>query len=328
MTSKRALITGVCGQDGSTLARMLLEDNYDVYGVYRRVSSGNNFSNIADFREHKRLHLISGDICDYSFMGDLIKNLQPDEFYNLAAMSHVAESFKLPTETFRIDAEAVLFQLDTLVKTSKNTRYYNAASSEIFGGLNCPETGFDENSLINPRSPYAIAKAAAYHSTNHFRTAYELHASSGILFNHSGPARGGDFATRRITRGVAEVKLGLAAHVPMGNLAPYRDEGHSVDYMRAARLILSQPEGDNYIVATGQGATIEQMFRHVCGLADLKFEDVYRQDEKYMRPSDVPFLRGNATKIRTLGWEPAYTWQTILEQMYQNDLNQLKERAG
>ena len=322
---KRAIVTGVAGQDGSYLAEYLLELNYDVYGVYRRISTGQDLSNLKDILSSPRLHLIEGDITDASFMFNLVEDVKPDEFYNLAAMSHVGQSFKEPLQTFRVNAEAVIIQLEAIRKWSPKTRYYQASTSELFGGLECPPEGYSEDSKLNPRSPYAVAKLAAYSTVHLYKQAKTepLYACNGILFNHSSPRRGKDFATRKITHGVASIKLGLQDHLYMGNLDAYRDEGHSVDYVKAMHLILQQDVPEDYIVATNGGATIKDMLQHVCMKAGLKFADVYRRDERFMRPSDVPFLKGNYNKILTIGWEPEHTWQSLLEEMLDHDLGLL-----
>jgi GDPmannose 4,6-dehydratase len=326
--SKRAICTGVLGQDASWLSEHLISLGYDVYGVYKRVSSGNNLENISQLTKHPRFHLIEGDICDAGFVNSLVKDLQPDEYYGLAAMSHVGHSFKIPVETFKIDAEAVIIQLEAIRHFSPSTKFYNAATSELFGGLGCPEQGFDESSKFNPRSPYAVAKLAAFHATKNYREAYRLHASSGILFNHSSTRRGEDFATRKITMGIANIVAGKATNLCMGNLEAFRDEGHAKDYVRAMHLILQQDNADDFVVATGTGATIREMLEHVCGLANLKIEDVYIQDERFMRPSEVPRLLGNPTKIRQVtGWKLEYTWKSLLTEMYEHDLAETTQKV-
>jgi len=318
--SKRAVVTGVLGQDGSYLAEHLISQGYDVYGIYRRISSGNNFDNIAQIRNHPRMHLVEGDICDSAFINNLVQDLQPDEYYGLAAQSHVGYSFKNPLETFRCNADAVLFQLEAIRQFSPKTKFYNASTSEMMGGLNCPATGYDENSPFNPRSPYAVAKLAAYHATKNYRESYGLFAVSGILFNHSSVRRGGDFATAKIARGVASIVLGQTDKLHMGNLEAFRDEGHSKDYVRGQHLILQQSQPEDFVISMGAGATIREMLEYVCSLAGKNLDDVYVQDPRFMRPSEVPFLLGDSTKIRSIGWEPSYTWKTILEEMYQDAL--------
>lgn len=318
--SKKAIVTGVLGQDGSILTEYLLSAGYEVWGLYKRVSSGNIFENIEDAYGHSNLHLIEGDICDAGFVNSLVRDVRPREYYGIAAMSHVGHSFKIPAETMRVNAEAVITQLEAIKNFSPTTRFYNAATSELFGGIDCPDTGFAEDSRFNPRSPYAIAKLAAFFTTKHYREAYGIHASSGILFNHSSTRRGRDFATRKITSGMADIVTGRKSKLKMGNLEAYRDEGHSKDFVRAMHLIVNQQYPDDYVVATGTGATIREMLEYVCSLANRDIKDVYEQDDNFMRPSDVPVLKGNPGKIKQLGWEPNYTWQTLLKEMFENDL--------
>jgi GDPmannose 4,6-dehydratase len=321
MYLKHAIVTGVAGQDGSYLAEYLLSLNYIVYGVYRRISTPHELENLEAIRGHDNLHLIEGDITDASFMFNLVRDVDPDEFYNLAAMSHVGQSFSEPIATFRVNAEAVIIELEAIRRFADQCRFYQASTSELFGGLSCPVDGYTEASEMNPRSPYAVAKLAAYATVRLARQAKEpVYACNGILFNHSSPRRGHDFATRKITRGVAAIKKGLQDHLYMGNLEAFRDEGHAKDYVKAMHLMLQQDEPDDYVVATGSGATIREMLENVCLLAGLKLEDVYRQDERFMRPSDVPFLLGRPEKIVELGWEPVYCWRTLLLEMYENDL--------
>ena len=235
--------------------------------------------------------------------------------------SHVGHSFKIPTATFRVDAEAVIAALDIIRRTSPETRFYQASTSELFGGVNCPPTGYDENAAFHPRSPYAVAKLAAHHAVINFREAYGIFACSGILFNHSSPRRGFDFATRKITDGVAAVKLGLQDHVEMGNMAACRDEGHAKDYVLAQYLMLQQDTPEDYVIATGESHSIGEQLEYVCSLAGLDYDDVYKMNPAFMRPSDVPFLLGNPTKAREqLGWEPEYDWKALLSDMYENDL--------
>jgi len=317
---KRAIVTGCRGQDGSFLAEYLISLDYDVYGVYRRVSAHQDMSNISSILNHPRLHLMEGDICDSVFMFDLIQSVKPDEFYNLAAQSHVHTSFKEPIQTFRVNAESVIIQLEAIRKWSPNTKYYQASTSEIMGGLDCPKTGYTEESPANPRSPYALSKTTAYNAVHLYKQSYGIFGCNGILFNHSSQRRPKDFATRKITHGIASVKLGLQDHLYMGNMEACRDEGHSADYVRAMHLMLQQDDPEDYIVATGTSTSIKDMFEYVCSLAGLKFEDVYRMDERFMRPSDVPYLLGDSSKIKKLGWEPIYNWKTLLKEMYEYDL--------
>jgi GDPmannose 4,6-dehydratase len=323
---KKALITGVLGQDGSHLADLLLEKGYEVHGLYKRVSTGNNFSNLLpETRNNCNFHLHVGDILDEGCMSDIISEIMPDEMYSLAAMSHVGQSFKEPVQTFRVNAEAIVSQLDILKRESPNTKFYFASTSEQFGGLRCPVSGYNEDSPFHPRSPYAVAKTAAFHSVRNYREAYGMFACSGLLFNHSSVRRGLDFATRKITHGVAAIKTGNAKHILMGDLSACRDEGSAKDYVMAQWLMLQQPEPKDYVVATGTSVSIRQMLEYVCELADLNIKDVYKQDERFMRPSDVPFLKGDASRIKEIGWKPTYDWKSLLKEMYENDLNKSAE---
>lgn len=327
-----SVITGVAGQDGSYLADLLLEKGYQVIGIALRRSSSSEYSNIEHLSTNDNFRLIEGNITDQTLISRVLHDYAPHEWYNLAAMSHVGQSFREPLAAFEIDAKAVISQLESIRQNSPYTRFYQASTSELFGGLSCPKSGYTEKSRFHPRSPYGVAKLAAYWSVVNYREAYNLFACNGILHNHSSPRRGVDFATRKITRGVAKVKLGIESNLKMGNLKAFRDEGHSKDYCKAMWMMLQAEEPKDYLVATGGGATIEEMLEFVCGLAGLDYKDVYKEDQRYMRPSDVPFLLGNPKKIQEeLGWNPEYDWKSLLKEMYESDLRNLscgKEDAG
>jgi GDPmannose 4,6-dehydratase len=325
----KAVITGVAGQDGSYLAELLLERGYEVFGVTRRKSVNPGEENLQVLVGRQRFHLVYGDITDGTFVTRLLYDIKPHEYYNLAAMSHVGQSFAEPVATFTTNATAVALQLDAIRLVSPSTRFYQASTSELFGSTPCPPSGLAEDASFHPRSPYAVAKLAGYWATVNAREAWGLHASNGILFNHSSPRRGLDFATRKISRGLAAVKLGLAQSLRMGDLTAFRDEGLSSDYMDAAWRMLQQSEPGDYVVGTGTGATIEQMFRYVCDLADLDFDAVYERDERFLRPSDVPYLVSNPAKANaTLGWEPLHNWKDVLAQMYESDLAEMSRESG
>lgn len=318
---KVAVITGVAGQDGSHLAELLLEKDFKVIGISRRKSVEPGMINISEVLNNKNFILKEGDIIDSTFMSGILYDYKPHLFFNLAAQSNVGHSFKEPIFTFKVNAEAVMLQLELIRQISPYTRYYSATTSEMFGGLDCPKTGYNESSPFNPRSPYAVAKVAAFYAVKNYRDAYGLHASSGVLHNHSSKRRGHDFATRKITSGVANIIAGKLNTIKMGNLSAFRDEGHSKDYVKAMLLMLEQDTPDDYVVATGDGATIEDMLKYVCRLAGLDFNKVYEQDARFMRPSDVPFLLGDSSKARSiLGWKPEYDWKSLLKEMYENDL--------
>jgi GDPmannose 4,6-dehydratase len=326
---KTAIVTGVAGQDGSYLSEFLIEKGYFVYGISRRKSVNQNNPNIEGVLKNKNFNLIEGDLTDPTLMSRLIMDIKPHEFYNLGAQSHVGYSFKNPVDSFRTNAESVIMHLSLIQQLSPYTRYYQASTSEILGGINCPEKGYDEGFLPHPRSPYAVAKTAAHFAVKNYREAYGLYCCSGILFNHSSVRRGYDFATRKITRNLARVKLGYQDKLKMGDLSAFRDEGCSKDYVDAMWRMLNQDKfhknkPNDYIVSTGQGATIEEMFRYVCEISGLIFEEVYELDERFIRPSDVPYLLGNSFKIRSeLGWKPNYDWKKLLKEMYNYDYNKL-----
>ena len=324
-----AVITGAAGQDGSYLSDFLLEKGYSVIGIALRHGTLNDYKNIEHLSGHENFKLVEGNITDATLVSRVLHDYRPHEWYNLAAMSHVGQSFREPLATFDVDAKAVIGQLEAVRQNSPYTRFYQASTSELFGGVSCPETGYTENSKLHPRSPYGVAKLAAFWSVVNYREAYNLFACNGILHNHSSPRRGFDFATRKITHGIARVKLGLEKTLKMGDLSAFRDEGHSKDYCRAMWLMLQADIPDDYLVATGTGATIKEMFEFVCSLADLRYEDVYEQDQRFMRPSEVPFLLGNPEKIKKeLGWEPEFGWKALLKEMYEHDFGLLSKELG
>ncbi len=321
----RAIITGA-GQDSSYLAEFLLDKQYEVLMLTRRHSTVYQNTNIKNILSNANFTIRYGDITDPIFIGRMLNDFAPHEYYGLAAQSHVGYSFENPVQTFKATGQAVISQLDLVKEFSPSTRFYNAATSELFGGVNVPDTGYTEESPFYPKSPYAVAKAAGFYATRNYREAYGMFACSGILFNHSSPRRGHDFATRKITRGIAKVKLGMEKKLKMGDLSPFRDEGHAKDYVKAQWLMLQQQEPQDFIISTGSGATIKEMFEYVCDIAGLEFKEVYESDPRFMRPSEVRFLRGNPSKANTiLNWKPEYDWKELLREMYVSDLVELSE---
>ena len=320
---KRAVITGVAGQDGSYLSEYLLSKNYIVYGISRRKSTGSNLDNLKNILNNDNFYLIEGNLSDSTFMSRIIIDAKPHEFYNLGAQSHVGSSFKNPLHTLKVNAESVLMHLSLIKDISIYTRYYQASTSEILGGIDCPKSGYNEKSPVNPRSPYAVAKTAAHFYVKNYRESYAVFASSGILFNHSSVRRGEDFATRKITKTLAKIKLGKKDKLIMGDLSAFRDEGCSKDYVKAMHMMLNASEPDDYIVSTGSGATIMDMALYVCDLANIKFDDVYDIDPRFLRPSEVPYLLGDSSKIKNkLGWSPVYNWKSLLKEMYEYDIKE------
>jgi len=324
-----AVITGVAGQDGSYLSEYLLNKGYSVVGISRRKSVNDGLQNLTQsVLSNNNFTLLNGDIKDSTFIYRCIEEYRPNEWYNLAAQSNVGHSFKEPVETFSTNALAVVVQLEAIRSISPSTRFYQASTSELWGGLSCPEAGYSEGMEFYPRSPYGVSKLAAYWSVVNHRDAYGLFACNGILHNHSSPRRGADFATRKITMGVAKIALGIENKLKMGNLSAFRDEGHSKDYVEAMHLMLQSDKPNDYVISTGSGATIEEMFRYVASLAHLKFEDIYEQDARFMRPSEVPFLLGNSSLAKKeLAWEPKYDWKSLLQEMFEHDLAILSENA-
>lgn len=317
---KVAVITGVEGQDGSWLSEYLLDLGYKVIGITRRKSSVYEANNLDNVMKNPNFKLEKGDITEAAFITNILQWHRPDEYYNLAAHSHVGQSFKEPSVTFQNNATAVIIALDAIRLNSPKTKFYQASTSELFGTTKCPDDGHTEESPFHPRSPYGVAKLAAFYAVVNYREAYDTFACNGILFNHSSTRRGFDFATRKITRGVANIVKGKQKTLKMGNMDAFRDEGHAMDYVKAMHIMLQQDIPDDYVVATGTGATIRLMLEYVCNLAGLDYDDVYEMNPAFMRPSDVPYLKGNMSKIAKLGWKPEYDWQKLLKEMYEHDL--------
>jgi GDPmannose 4,6-dehydratase len=325
MSKLISVVTGVAGQDGSYLTEYLLSRGYYVIGITKKHNSHNKYENLKFVINNKDFKLIEGDVTDPTLISRVLSDYRPHEWYNLAAASHVGQSFCEPSATFDIDAKAVITQLELIRQFSPYTRFYQASTSELFGGLKCPQEGYDESTPFHPRSPYGVAKLAAYWATKNYREAYGIYAVNGILHNHSSPRRGMDFATRKISHGVASIKLGLTSKVKMGDLSAFRDEGHSKDYCIAMNKMLKQDDPEDLLIATGSGATIDEMLRYTCQLADLTFDEIYEKDARFLRPSEVPFLKGNPKKaFEKLGWRPTYSWKELLEEMYYYDLQLLK----
>lgn len=317
--AKRALITGVTGQDGSYLADLLLDKGYDVWGVVRR-SSSENYERIEHLRD--RLHFVQADLLDQPSLTQALLESEPDEVYNLAAQSFVPTSWTQPVLTAEFTAVGVTRLLEAIKQVNPQIRFYQASSSEMFGKvLEVPQT---ESTPFYPRSPYGVAKVYGHYITVNYRESYGMHCSSGILFNHESPRRGLEFVTRKVTDGVARIKLGLATELPMGNLDAKRDWGFAGDYVEAMWMMLQQPEGDDYVVATGETHTVERLVEVAFSHAGLDWKDHVTLDERFVRPAEVDLLIGDCTKARAqLGWEPTVGFDQLVRMMVDADLARL-----
>jgi GDPmannose 4,6-dehydratase len=319
---RRALITGITGQDGSHLAELLLEKGYEVHGIVRR-SSQESFERIQDFRERVTLH--QADLCDQTSLIHVLRKVAPDEVYNLAAQSFVPTSFEEPLFTSDVTALGVARVLEAIRLVAPAARFYQASSSEMFGKVR--ETPQNERTPFYPRSPYGVAKVFGHFITVNYRESYGIHASSGILFNHEGPRRGKEFVTRKVTYGAARIKLGLARELRLGNLDAERDWGYAGDYVRAMWLMLQQPEPSDYVVATGRAHTVRDLVEVAFGRLGLDWREHVVQDPALYRPAEVDRLLGDPAKARErLGWEPEVSFERMIEMMVEADLERL--RAG
>jgi len=317
----KALITGITGQDGSYLAEFLLEKEYEVIGMVRRTSTV-NFSRIQHFQD--RITLASGDLLDQGSLINILQEYKLDEVYNLAAQSFVPASWKQPVFTGDVTALGVTRMLEAIRTVDRNVRFYQASSSEMFGKVR--EVPQSETTPFYPRSPYGVAKVYGHWITVNYRESYDLHTTSGILFNHESPRRGLEFVTRKVTYGVAKIKLGLADELRLGNLDARRDWGYAGDYVRAMWLMLQQPEPDDYVVATGETHSIRELCEEAFGYVDLDWEKYVKQDPRFMRPAEVDLLVGDPSKAgRVLGWEPNVTFGELVRLMMDSDLALLKE---
>lgn len=326
--AKKALITGITGQDGSYLAELLLEKGYEVYGVIRRASTFNTgrLDPIYADRHAKgtRLFLEYGDLSDGSCLARLLANIQPDEVYNLAAQSHVRVSFDQPEYTADVTGTGTMRLLEAIRQVGLKPRFYQASSSEMFGKVQeVPQT---ETTPFYPRSPYGCAKVYSYWATVNYRESYGLHASNGILFNHESPRRGETFVTRKITRAVAHIKAGLQDKLYLGNLDAKRDWGYAKEYVEAMWLMLQQDEPDDYVVATNETHTIREFLDVAFGHVGLDWTKHVSIDGRYFRPAEVELLIGDYSKAkRKLGWEPKTKFADLVKLMVDADVQLLKD---
>lgn len=316
---KKAFITGITGQDGSYLAELLLAKGYQVFGLTRRTST-QNFARIKGIVHDPNLKLISGDLVDQHSLTFALKEIQPDEIYNLAAQSFVQASWEQPVLTGEFTGLGVTRMLEAMRLAAPNAKFYQASSSEMFGKVR--ETPQTEETPFYPRSPYGVAKVYGHWITVNYRESYDLFAVSGILFNHESPRRGLEFVTRKIANGVARVKLGKQLHVELGNLEAKRDWGYAKDYVEAMWLMLQQDEPDDYVVATGETHSVKEFLQLACKAAGLSnWEEVYKHNPIYDRPAEVDLLIGDPNKAKTkLGWQPSIDFEQLVKIMVESEI--------
>ncbi len=324
---KKALVTGITGQDGSYLAELLLKKGYEVYGIIRRSSSfhtGRIDHLYRDPHEKSSLRLIYGDLTDGSDLATAVNDIVPDEVYNLGAQSHVRVSFDMPIYTADVDALGTLRLLEAIRGMKNHPRFYQASSSEMFGKV--VETPQTEETPFYPRSPYGCAKLYSYWQTVNYREAYDLFGCNGILFNHESPRRGETFVTRKITRAATRIKLGLQEKLYLGNLEAKRDWGFAGDYVEAMWLMLQQDQPDDFVIATGQTHSVGEFCEEVFGHLDMDWKDYVEKDPKYYRPTEVDLLLGDASKAKKiLGWEPKVTFKELAQMMTEADMKLAEE---
>jgi GDPmannose 4,6-dehydratase len=325
---KRALITGITGQDGSYLAELLLEKGYEVHGLVRRVALEQpdlRLARVADIRNKLVLH--AGSLESYPSLFHVLSRCKIDECYHLAAQSFVAESFEDGFSTMNINSSGTHYLLEALHQLQPECKFYFAGSSEMFGKVR--ETPQRETTPFHPRSPYGISKVAGYYLTLNYREAYGMFCTNGMLFNHEGPRRGFEFVTRKITHNVARIRLGLAKELRLGNLEAQRDWGHAADYVRAMHLMLQQSEPDDFVVATGETHTVREFCQLAFAEVGLDYRDFIIEDPQFYRPAEVDLLVGDATKAKqALGWQPTHTFQELVSEMVANDMATLSQSAG
>ena len=321
-SQKRALITGINGMDGSHLADFLLSKGYVVYGMERR-SSVKNRTNTKHLEDNPNFHFVIGDMSDSESLRTILFECKPDEIYNLAAQSFVGSSWKIPLETSDTNGLGVLRLLNATKQLQdsigKDIRFYQASTSEMFGKM--VENPANENTPFYPRSPYGIAKLYAYWMVKNYRESYGMFACNGILFNHESERRGIEFVTRKITDGVARIHLGLQDKISLGNLEVWRDWGYAPDYVEGMWLMLQQDTPDDYVLATNHAHSLEEFLDCAFKVVGLDWRDYVEQDERYMRPAEVPYLKGDASKAQEqLGWKPKTSFESMVKIMVENDI--------
>lgn len=329
--NKTAVVTGITGQDGSYLIGSLLSRGYSVIGLYRR-NSTNNFWRIEKYIKHPMLTLEEFDLTDYSSVNRAITKYKPEEFYNLAAQSHVGTSFDQPINTFNINTYGVVSILEIIRSVSPQTRFYQASTSEMFGSNYSSSTEAEkyqnESTNFSPQSPYAVSKVAAHQMVKLYRESYGLYACSGILFNHESPKRGENFVTRKITKYLGRLINGLTEEkLKLGNIYSYRDWGHAKDYVEAMRMMLNQEQADDYVVATGSTHSVQEFLELAFNEVNLNYQDFLEIDPNLYRPAEVDFLLGDCSKAKkTLGWAPTISFNSLVSEMVQSDIKYYEKR--
>lgn len=313
---KKAFITGIAGQDGSYLSEYLLSLGYEVSGIIRRNSTVEHQENRIN---HLDVKLEYGDLLDQSSLERTLRKFQPDEIYNLAAQSHVRISSDIPQFTVLTNAVGVLNMLEAYKSICPNSKFYQASSSEMFG-TSVDEDGYQrETTKMTPVSPYGCAKVFGYNIVHNYRNAFQLHASNGILFNHESPRRASNFVTNKVIKAAVRIKLGRQNILEMGNMDSHRDWGHSKDYVRAMHLIVQQEKPGDWVVATGETRSVRDMCKYVFTKLGLNYEDYVKTNPRYLRPEELPYLRGDSSKIRKeLGWKPEYTFESMMDEMIEH----------
>ena len=312
---KKAFITGIAGQDGSYLAEYLLQLGYEVHGIVRRNSVPEHQQSRIDFVK-ENLHVYYGDLLDVSGLERLLKQIQPDEIYNLGAQSHVRISYDIPQFTVQSNALGVLNILEAYRNACPNAKFYQASSSEMFGSA-VDEDGFQrESTPFKPVSPYGCSKVFGFNIVHNYRKAYKLHACNGILFNHESPRRGSNFVTNKVVKGAVMIKKGLSKSLEMGNMDSYRDWGHSKDYVRAMHMIINHNVADDFVVSTGETHSVREMCDYVFTKLGLDYGEYITQNPIYLRPEELPYLKGDCSKLKqTFNWKPEYTFEALMDEM-------------
>lgn len=312
---KKAFITGINGQDGSYLTEYLLGLGYEVHGIVRRNSVPEHQQSRIDY-VRENLHVSYGDLSDVSGLERLLRKIQPEEIYNLAAQSHVRISYDVPQFTAQSNALGALNMLDAYRNCCPDAKFYQASSSEMFGSSVDPDGYQRESTPLNPVSPYGCSKVFAYNITRNYRNAYKLHAVNGILFNHESPRRGSNFVTNKVVKGAVMIKKGHAKKLELGNMDSFRDWGHSKDYVKAMHLIINHNVADDFVVATGQTHSVREMTNYVFLKLGLDYKEFVTQNPIFLRPEELPYLKGDSSKLRsTLNWAPEYTFEMLMDEM-------------